>query len=174
MVSLYGFVENLGNKRHWQIEQTQNQYIKLWSNIEFSFENYLIFPVTIEIMQLTELEIEDMKNFINSLNLKNDSIVVVEGKRDSTALRNLGFCGKLCEFHRFKGLARFVDSVASYKNIIVLLDGDRKGKYLTSKIITQLERRTKVDLSFKRKLARITRGKIRYIEDLAMYTQFFQ
>ncbi len=125
-------------------------------------------------MQLTELEIKDMKNFINSLNLKNDSIVVVEGKRDSAALRNLGFCGKLCEFHRFKGLARFVDSVASYKNIIVLLDGDRKGKYLTSKIITQLERRTKVDLSFKRKLARITRGKIRHIEDLTIYTQFFQ
>ncbi|MFQ6025700.1 MAG: toprim domain-containing protein [Nitrosopumilaceae archaeon] len=125
-------------------------------------------------MQFTELEIQDVKNFINSLNSKNESIVIVEGKRDSAALKKLGFSGKMCEFHRFKGLARFVDSVASYKHLIVLLDSDRKGKYLTSRIIEQLEHRTKIDLSFKKKLAAITRGKVRHIEDLIMYEPFLQ
>ena len=123
-------------------------------------------------MQFTELEIGDIKNFINSLNLKNDSIVVVEGKRDSSTLKRLGFSGKMCEFHQFKGLSRFADSIVKYKNVIVLLDSDRKGKYLTSRIIKQLERRTKIDLSFKKKLASITRGKVRHIEDLVMYLPF--
>ncbi|MGQ0638722.1 MAG: toprim domain-containing protein [Nitrososphaerota archaeon] len=120
-------------------------------------------------MKITESEIEGLKNFITSLNLKKDSIVVVEGKRDSDALKKLGFSGRICEFHSFKGLARFADSMATYKRLIVLLDHDRKGRYLTSRIISQLEHRLKVDLSFKRRLTSITKGKIRHIEDLSMY-----
>ena len=84
-------------------------------------------------------------------------------------LKKLGFSGKICEFHSFKGLAKFADSVDSYKRLILLLDLDRKGRYLTSKIISQLEHRIRIDLSFKRKLAMITKGKIRHIEDLSMY-----
>lgn len=95
--------------------------------------------------------------------------MVVEGKRDTYALQKLGYSGDICEFHSFKGLARFADSVSSYKNLIVLFDSDRKGKYLTSKIISQLEHRVKIDLSFKKKLVSITKGKIRHIEDLSKY-----
>lgn len=122
-------------------------------------------------MNVTESEIIKLQNFIDSLNSKKDSIVVVEGKRDSTALKKLGFSGKICEFHSFKGLARFADFVTSYKNLIVLFDGDKKGKYLTSKIISQLEHRIRIDLSFKRKLVSITKGKIRHIEDLSIYAR---
>ncbi len=120
-------------------------------------------------MKITESEITGVKNFITSLNLKNDSIVVVEGKRDVAALRKLGFYGNICEFHSYKGLIRFVDSMDSYKHLIVLLDSDRKGKYLTSRIIKQLEHRIKIDLSFKKKLRLITKGKIHHIEDLSRY-----
>jgi 5S rRNA maturation endonuclease (ribonuclease M5) len=56
--------------------------------------------------------------------------------------------------------------------LIILLDGDRKGRYLTGKIIEQLQHRTKVDLSFKRKLVLITKGKIRFIEQLVCYELF--
>jgi len=55
------------------------------------------------------------------------------------------------------------------ESVIILLDRDRKGRYLTGKIISQLERRTKVDLSFKKKLVSITKGKIRFIEQLVCY-----
>ena len=122
-------------------------------------------------MNVTESEIIKIQNFIDLLNSKKDSMVVVEGKRDASALKKLGYSGKLCEFHSFKGLTKFADSIASYKNLIVLFDGDRKGKYLTSKIISRLEHRIRIDLSFKRKLVTITKGKIRHIEDLSTYTR---
>jgi len=124
-------------------------------------------------MEFSEKEIDDIKKFIKHLNSKNESVVVVEGKRDSIALRKLGFSGKILEFHSFKGIVKFSDSVAKYKNIILLLDGDRKGKYLTKRIIDLLEHRTKIDLSFKKKLVSITKGKIRFIEQLVCYESYF-
>ena len=103
-------------------------------------------------MEFSEKEIDDIKKFIKHLNSKKDSIIIVEGKRDSIALRKLGFSGKILEFHSFKGMVNFSDSVAKYKSVILLLDGDRKGRYLTKRIIDLLEHRTKIDLSFKKKL----------------------
>lgn len=123
-------------------------------------------------MDISDQEIADLKNFVCLLNSKRNCIIVVEGKRDSEALKKIGVTGKILEFHRFRGLRRFTEFVSDYKNLILLLDRDRKGKYLTSKIIKQLERRTKIDLSFKRKLVSITKGKIRFIEDLGCYESF--
>jgi len=120
-------------------------------------------------MEVSEQEIQDVKNFIKSLNSKVDSVVIVEGKHDSTALKKLGFSGKVIEFHKFQGMIKFVDSVSRYKNLIILFDRDRKGRYLTGKIIEQLERRTRIDLSFKKRLVSITKGKIRFIEQLDCY-----
>ncbi len=120
-------------------------------------------------MQISEREIHDIRNFILLLNSSINSVVIVEGKHDSTALKNLGFSGKVLEFHKFGGINKFVDSVARYDNLIILFDRDRKGRYLTGKIIEKLQRRTKIDLSFKRKLVSITKGKIRFIEQLGCY-----
>ncbi len=71
-------------------------------------------------------------------------------------------------------MRKFVDSVSEYKSLILLLDGDRKGRYLTAKIVHQLERRNRIDLSFKKKLVAITKGKIRFIEELGFYESFLQ
>jgi len=124
-------------------------------------------------MRVTEQEVQDVRNFILLLNSQVDSVVIVEGKRDSTALKKLGFSGKVLELHKFGGMIKFVDSVAKYQRLIILLDGDRKGRFLTGKIVEQLQHRTKVDLSFKRKLVSITKGKIRFIEQLVCYESFF-
>ncbi len=124
-------------------------------------------------MRVTEQEVQDIRNFILLLNSQVDSVVIVEGKRDSAALKKLGFSGKVLELHKFGGMIKFVDSVAKYQRLIILLDGDRKGRYLTRKIVEQLQHRTKVDLSFKRKLVSITKGKIRFIEQLVCYESFF-
>jgi len=123
-------------------------------------------------MDVTIQEVEEIRNFIDSLNLQTKSAVIVEGKRDSSALRKLGFTGIVLEFHKFGGLIKFADSVAKYESVIILLDGDRKGKYLTGKIIEQLNRRTKIDLSFKKKLVSITKGKIRFIEQMTCYEPY--
>ncbi len=120
-------------------------------------------------MQTSSQEIQELKSFISTLNLQTNSVVIVEGKRDSAALKKIGYSGVVLEFHKFGGLIKFADSVAQYESVIILLDRDRKGRYLTGKIISQLERRTRVDLSFKKKLVSITKGKIRFIEQLVRY-----
>ena len=124
-------------------------------------------------MEFPENEIAEIKKFMNLLNSQKDSVVVVEGKRDSAALVKLGYSGKILEFQKFNGMIKFADSAAKYRKIILLLDGDRKGKYLTKKIIELLERRTKIDLLFKKKLVSITKGKIRFIEQLVCYESYF-
>jgi len=124
-------------------------------------------------VEFPENEIAEIKKFIDLLNSEKDSVVIVEGKRDSAALAKLGYSGKILEFHKFNGMIKFADSAAKYHKIILLLDGDRKGKYLTKKIIELLERRTKIDLLFKKKLVSITKGKIRFIEQLVCYESYF-
>ncbi|HJU14067.1 MAG TPA: toprim domain-containing protein [Candidatus Nitrosotalea sp.] len=120
-------------------------------------------------MEFDESEISEICDFIKSLNSKKDSIVAVEGRKDEEALKRLGFSGTVCQFHAFKGLAKFADFVSGYRHLILLLDSDRKGAYLTKRILSQLEHRMTVDLSFRRKLTAITKGKIRHIEDLSLY-----
>ena len=124
-------------------------------------------------MEFPESEIADIKKFMNSLNSQKNCVVVVEGKRDSAALIKLGYSGKILEFHSFNGMIKFADSAAKYPRLILLLDGDRKGRYLTKKIIELLEHRTKIDLLFKKKLVSITKGKIRFIEQLVCYESYF-
>jgi len=124
-------------------------------------------------MEFPENEIAEIKKFIDLLNSEKDGVVIVEGKRDSAALVKLGYSGKILEFHRFNGMIKFADSAAKYRNLILLLDGDRKGRYLTKKIIELLEHRTKIDLLFKKKLVSITKGNIRFIEQLVCYESYF-
>ena len=123
-------------------------------------------------MIVTEEEIIELKNFIFQLNSTEDSVVVVEGKRDSIALKKLGYSGKILEFHRFGGMIDFADSVSKYKRLIILFDRDRKGRTLTGKTIQLLQRRTKIDLSFKKRLREITKGKIMFIEQLVCYESY--
>ncbi len=123
-------------------------------------------------MLVTEQEITELKDFIFQLNSMKDSVVVVEGKRDSVALKKLGYSGKVLEFHRFGGMIDFTDSVSKYKRLIILFDRDKKGRTLTGKTIQLLQRRTKIDLSFKKRLREITKGKIMFIEQLVCYESY--
>jgi 5S rRNA maturation endonuclease (ribonuclease M5) len=115
-------------------------------------------------------DILKVKDFVKSLNFAYDSIVVVEGKRDEDALRKIGYSGKICQFHSFKGLIKFTDHMSKYKNLILLLDSDRKGRYLTKRIIVQIQHRMTVDLSYRKELTLITKGRIKNVEDLSIYS----
>ena len=120
-------------------------------------------------MQVTEQEVQRVRDFIFSLNSQKNSVVIVEGRRDSVALKKLGFSGTVYELQNGGRFVKFADSLAKHDRLIVLLDGDRKGKYLTAKLIEQLQHRTTIDLSFKKRLVAITKGKIRFIEQLVSY-----
>ncbi len=123
-------------------------------------------------MLVSEQEISEIKDFVSHLNSMEESVVIVEGKRDSAALKKIGFSGKVLEYHKFGGMINFADSVARHENLILLFDRDRKGRYLTRKTIQLLERRTNIDLRFKKKLTSITKGKIRFIEQLVCYESY--
>ena len=123
-------------------------------------------------MLVTEQEIADLKKFVSQLNSMQKSVVIVEGKKDRAALKKLGLSVKILEFHRFGGMVNFADQVSKYEKLIILFDGDRKGRYLTGKTIQLLQRRTKVDLTYKQKLNAITKGKIRFIEQLVCYESY--
>jgi 5S rRNA maturation endonuclease (ribonuclease M5) len=114
-------------------------------------------------------DISKVKDFVKSLNSTHNSIIVVEGKRDEYALKKLGYSGKICQFHSFKGLMKFADSMPKYKNLILLLDSDRKGRYLTKRIIAQLQHRMTIDLSYRKELTVVTKGRVKNVEDLIMY-----
>ena len=122
---------------------------------------------------MSEQEILELKEFVFQLNVIENGVVIVEGKRDSNALRKIGYTGKILEFHRFTGMINFADSVAKFERLIILFDRDKKGRTLTGKTIQLLQRRTKVDLTFKRKLRIITKGKIMFIEQLVSYESYF-
>ena len=98
-----------------------------------------------------------------------NSIIVVEGKRDVHALRIIGVTSRIVEFHKYCGMNNFIDTVANYEKVIILFDGDRTGKQLTARITKKLQRRTKIDVSFKKRLVSITKGKIRFIEQMSRY-----
>lgn len=114
-----------------------------------------------------------LRIFVDRLNIESErgSVIVVEGKRDLEALTRIGVTGQVTVLNHYKGVNKFVDSHYDVdKKIILLLDMDRTGKYLTSKLLKQLQSRGRnVSLFYKKTLARISNGKIRHIEDLVAY-----
>jgi len=115
-----------------------------------------------------EDEIAGLRKFVSEIN-REAGLIVVEGKRDLEALRSIGVRNRIVRFHSFGGINSLADAVVSNPKVILLLDGDRKGRYLAAKTVKKIERRTRVDLSFKKRLVRITRGKVRFVEQLASY-----
>lgn len=114
-----------------------------------------------------------VREFIESLNneCKAGAIVIVEGRKDEIALREIGFKGEILVYNNFKGIINFVDYVSRKgRKVILLLDRDRKGRSLTSKILKKLEILCPHDsLYYKKKFVKITHGKIMCIENLSNF-----
>ncbi|MFQ5970401.1 MAG: toprim domain-containing protein [Nitrososphaerales archaeon] len=120
-------------------------------------------------------EVQRVQKFVNMLNEEssNGAIVVVEGKHDVEALDSIGFVGNVVMLNSYKGVNRLVEHLEQTRKVILMLDMDRKGKYLTHKILTLLQYKGKnVDLFYKKTLAEITKGKVRHTEDLTIYNKY--
>jgi len=111
--------------------------------------------------------------FIELLNheSKAGARVIVEGKKDELALRNVGFKGEILVYNNFKGIINFVDHVSKKRRkVILLLDRDRNSKSLTSKILKKLDLSCPHDgLYYKKRFVKITHGKIMCIENLSNF-----
>ena len=65
------------------------------------------------------------------------SVVLIEGKRDETALRILGFEGPIEKLNRGWSVEKVVAYLNSnYESCIILMDWDRTGGRLQKKIMT--------------------------------------
>ncbi len=75
---------------------------------------------------------ERLREVIETLYEANKRVpVIVEGKRDSIALRKLGLVGEIITLHRGKSLYDFCeDIVERFSKVILLLDWDEKGENL--------------------------------------------
>jgi len=120
-------------------------------------------------------EVQELQKFVNMLNEEsnNGAVIVVEGKRDVNALASVGFKGNVVTLNNFRGINRLVDNLERAGKVILMLDMDHKGKYLTHKILTLLQYKGKnVDVFYKKILSEITKGKVRHTEDLAIYNKY--
>ena len=116
-------------------------------------------------------KIRELREFVNQINNESakDSLILLEGKRDLEALSYLGCSGNIQIYHNYKSIVDLTDNIRDkYKKLILLLDLDDTGKYMTRKISYILNQRY-IDNYYRNKIIKITQGKIRTIEELRSF-----
>lgn len=89
-------------------------------------------------------------------------IVVVEGDRDLAALERLGIGGEHRKVHVGRALEPWMDALveeAGSRRVLLLLDWDRTGGRLCSRLEEGLRARLQVDTDCRRRLARASRSR---------------
>ncbi|QQG48081.1 MAG: hypothetical protein HY247_04785 [archaeon] len=113
-----------------------------------------------------------LSDYVRDLNhLSEDGwAVLVEGKRDESALRELGFKGRLLTVSSFgRGAA---EALSGSKKVAILTDLDREGGVLASKFIKKLAQEgVKTSLAERRRLQVATRGVFLHIENLSRFAE---
>ncbi|WP_340819443.1 toprim domain-containing protein [Methanolobus sp. WCC4] len=97
-----------------------------------------LLKAPLEVYQKRLEMIEELLEQLQELIIQ-DSIIVVEGKRDVAALNALGLTGdfRLATHH---SLMNFCEELAGTgQNIVILTDWDRRGNILASKIVEILQ-----------------------------------
>jgi 5S rRNA maturation endonuclease (ribonuclease M5) len=101
--------------------------------------------------------------------------IIVEGKNDIEALRVLGVEGKIISAKT--GGKSILDVISNIerltpKEVIMLLDFDRRGRELTKRLRQDLEKaRTKINLTFWNKLLELVGTEVKDVEGLATYME---
>ncbi len=84
---------------------------------------------------------ERLREILMDLQEINEIIpVIVEGKKDASALRKLGLQGEIITLHNGKSLYDFcVEILDRFSRVIILVDWDRKGENLNKTLSAHLE-----------------------------------
>ena len=91
--------------------------------------------------------------------------IIVEGEKDTEALRKLDVTGEIIQINRGVSLIDFCDQIAQqYSKIIILTDWDRKGGYLCHTIMRNLEGRVNCNTYYREVIAK--NAMIRTLEGL--------
>jgi 5S rRNA maturation endonuclease (ribonuclease M5) len=93
--------------------------------------------------------------------------VIVEGKKDATALRNLGLVGDIITLHNGQNLYDFCDDIVDrFHRVVVLLDWDRKGETLNKTVSIHLKGCWEEFSSFRELLKILCQKEIKDIEGI--------
>jgi len=97
--------------------------------------------------------------------------VIVEGPNDVKTLRKLGITGPIfCAKSRRLGLVDFLDSIATYSEVIILTDFDKEGRALAWCLCKDLSQmRVKVNVEIWKQLKALARSEMVGIENLGKY-----
>jgi 5S rRNA maturation endonuclease (ribonuclease M5) len=119
--------------------------------------------------------LSDFISYCNELGSK--AIFIVEGKRDTEALRLLGLTGRIIEKGQ-RSYQTIVDMVYATHTIVILTDFDRKGKHLRKILIRETQSRKNhgiIDNYARQLLYKFCRAlRITEIEDLDRYATKIQ
>lgn len=93
--------------------------------------------------------------------------VIVEGKRDASALRSLGLTGDIITLHNGSSLYDFCDDIAGrFHRVVLLLDWDRKGEDLNRVLSKHLSGHWEEFSSFRELLRILCQKEIKDIEGI--------
>jgi 5S rRNA maturation endonuclease (ribonuclease M5) len=99
----------------------------IWVTIEQMYNTFKKMP------SVDDLErAERLREVLEVLHEANKQFpVVVEGKKDATALKKLGLVGEIITLHNGQGLYDFCEEIAErFPRVIILMDWDEKGESL--------------------------------------------
>jgi 5S rRNA maturation endonuclease (ribonuclease M5) len=104
------------------------------------------------------------------------AVIIVEGIRDRSSLREIGITGPiLCVQSSRKSALRFVEELDGVNDVIILTDFDREGVFLANRLTRLLTARgIRGNLVLWRDLLHVARGDIRSVEELPKYYQRLQ
>ena len=102
-----------------------------------------------------------------------DYPVLVEGKRDVNALRVLGLEGEIIVLHSGRSILETCEVLADeYDTVLLMLDWDRKGKYLTKTVKQNLMTLgIKAEDKFMNKIFSLARKETKEVEGLDRFYQ---
>ena len=94
-----------------------------------------------KLQRLSKEDLEKLNRFLEELKTLNCTIpIIAEGEHDVETLRNLGLKGNILKINTGRTVVEFADMMANkYKEVILLMDWDRKGWELTERLNRLLE-----------------------------------
>jgi len=113
-----------------------------------------------------------LQQIMQDLNSKN-TLLIVEGKKDHDAVRKLGYTGAIFEMcGSGGGTKNLAEAIGKYKNIVILVDLDKRGKRLEKTIKSKIAYGgLTIDYMTRIKIKTIAGG-IAHIEDLIKFADY--
>lgn len=122
-----------------------------------------------DLPSVTDIErAERLRKIIEALHEINQIIpVIVEGKKDASALRRLGLIGEIIILHNGKSLYDFCTDIEDrFHRVIILVDWDKKGKDINKTLSENLKGHWEEFSSFRELLKLLCQKEISVIEGI--------